>query len=86
VFFDRLPKHLRPRLNGCPEVAWDCWRIKAVLRDRRVFSNVFVTTSYRLGFPDDCPFKASDIVDLECTPHRTSSGVPVLESPGASPS
>jgi hypothetical protein len=80
MFFDRVPKHLRARLNDCAEAGWDYWRVKAVLRDGRVFSNVFLTTSYELGFPDQCPFKAKDIVDFECTPHRTSSGVPVLES------
>lgn len=61
------------------------WRIRAVLRDGRVFSNVFITSSWQIGFPDECPFEASDIVDFECTPDRTSSGIPVLESEIRSP-
>lgn len=61
------------------------WRIKAVLRDGRVFSNVYIVSGYQLGFADDCPFRAKDIVDFECTPDRTVTGVPVLESERRAP-
>lgn len=55
------------------------WRIKAVLKDGRVFSNVYIAGSFQLGFPKLSPFKARDIIGFECTPDRTDSGAPVRE-------
>ena len=55
------------------------WRVKAILEDGRVFSNVYISGRFTLGFPDLAPFKARDIVDIVCDPGRTASGEPVLE-------
>jgi hypothetical protein len=80
MFFDKLAKPLRHEIRGCDEAGMNYWRITAVLKDGRVYSNVFITGSFQLGFPKLSPFKAHDIIAFECTPRRGSSGAPVREA------
>ena len=78
--FGRISKQLRAKIESFEESGMDYWRVVATLRDGRRFSNVYITGSFGLGFPDLCPFRAKDIVDLEWDGYRgsESSGSPVL--------
>lgn len=77
---NRVSRKIRIALEGFDESGMTYWMVRATLRDGRVFSNVFITDSWGLGFPDLCPFQAADIVEVEWEGHRANkhSGVPVL--------
>ncbi len=58
------------------------WLVTVQLRDGRKFANVAISNDWRLGFPDLCPFRPTDIVDVEWDgPRRSSSGKPVQLTP-----
>lgn len=79
TLFGRLSKALRKKLEGFDESGMGYWRVKAKLRDGRIFTNVYITDLFTLAFPDLTPFRAGDIVDIEWDGYRgaASSGTPV---------
>jgi hypothetical protein len=78
--FGRIPRHLRAKVEDFEEAGMSYWRVIATLRDGRRFSNVYITGWFGLGFPDLCPFRARDIVDVASDAGRDASGRPVLLS------
>ena len=77
--FGRLAKPLRERIKTFEESGMDYWRVVVTLANGRRFSNVYITGSFQLGFPDLCPFIAKEIVNVEWGGFRgsESSGRPV---------
>ena len=83
----RVSKHIRAKIDTFDESGMGYWIVVARLRDGRHFSNVVITDLYQLGFPDLCPFKPEDIVNVEWDGHRgsKSSGAPILIPPPPRP-
>src|SRR6266851_4219669 len=77
--FDRLARGIRDRIKTFDESGMGYWRIKAVLDDGRIFTNVYINDLYGLGFQDKTPFKLRDIVDVMWDGYRgrEPSGVPI---------
>lgn len=70
--FDRLSRKLRAKIDSFEESGMGYWRVKAFLHDGRAFANVYITDSFRLGFPDLTPFRLRDIADVEWDGYRGS--------------
>jgi hypothetical protein len=79
LLFDRLSREVKKKVESFDESGMGYWKVRATLKDGRVYSNVYINDLFRLGFPDATPFKLRDIADVEWEGYRgkSSSGVPV---------
>lgn len=73
MIFDKFNNKIKQKLLSFEESGNDYWIAKVKLKNGEIYSNVYITTNFRFGFPKHITFNKSDVVDIKWSGHKKTN-------------